>query len=102
MDCKIVWTDPAIEDLRAIVAYISANDPAAAHKVGSDLLETVDLLARFPLIGPPYLADRSGRIREVVCWSYRIFYRVSADRKIVEILTVWHGSRDEPRLDFYF
>ena len=28
MDCKVIWTDPAIEDLGEIVRYIAADDPS--------------------------------------------------------------------------
>ncbi len=53
MDCKIVWTDPALEDLREIIAYISEDNPEAGRRVGTDIYKTVGLLASFPLIGPP-------------------------------------------------
>lgn len=96
MDCKVVWTDPAIEDLRNIVSYIATENPDAAAKVGADIIQTVELLQSFPLIGPSYSGDRSGKVREIACWGYRIFYRVSVDRRLAEILTIWHGARSEP------
>ncbi len=96
MDCKIVWTDSALADLRAIASYISKDDPQAARRVGSDIYETVGMLAAFPLIGPPYPRNSNGKIREIVCWSYRIFYRVNAQKKLVEVLTIWHGARGIP------
>jgi plasmid stabilization system protein ParE len=37
MDCKIIWTEPALEDLRQIVAHISRENPEAALRVGSDI-----------------------------------------------------------------
>jgi toxin ParE1/3/4 len=98
MDCKIVWTDPALEDLKAIVAFISQDNPEAARRVGADIYDTVGLLAAFPLIGPPYPRGSRGDIREVVSWSYRIFYRVESKQKLVEILTIWHGARGTPKI----
>jgi plasmid stabilization system protein ParE len=96
MDCKIIWTDPALEDLREIVACISGANPDAARRVGLDIYESVAILSSFPLIGPPYPRDSNGKIREVVCWSYRIFYRVNSKKKLVEVLTIWHGARGTP------
>ena len=96
MDCKIIWTDPALEDLWEIVAYIAEDNPEAAARVGQDIYETVGMLASFPLIGPPYPRGSNGKIREIVSWSYRIFYRVNSRKKLVEILTVWHGARGIP------
>ena len=32
MDCKVIWTDPAIEDLGEIVRYIAADDPSSARR----------------------------------------------------------------------
>jgi plasmid stabilization system protein ParE len=54
------------------------------------------MLASFPLVGPPYPRGTSGKIREIVCWSYRIFYRATPERKLIEILTIWHGARGTP------
>ncbi len=92
MDCKIIWTNPALEDLREIVTYISGDNPDAARRVGMDIYETVTLLATFPLIGPAYPRGSNGKIREIVSWSYRIFYRANPKKKTVEILTIWHGA----------
>jgi len=48
------------------------------------------------LIGPPYPRGSRGPLREIVFRDYRIFYDVSEESSSVEILHVWHGSRDEP------
>jgi plasmid stabilization system protein ParE len=44
---KIVWTEEAIEHLEAIVAYISAFNPAAAIRLGERLIAVADSLAEF-------------------------------------------------------
>jgi plasmid stabilization system protein ParE len=98
MDCKIIWTEPALGDLREIVAHISEDNPEAAQRVGMDIHESVGMLASFPLIGPPYPRGSKGTIREIVSWSYRIFYRVNSKKKLVEVLTIWHGARGTPIL----
>jgi plasmid stabilization system protein ParE len=98
MDYEIVWTESAAADLEAIVRYLARRNATAAESVRTGILDHVETLSRFPLIGPVYERERSGRTREIVYRSYRIFYRVEETAHRVEILTVWHGARGEPRL----
>jgi toxin ParE1/3/4 len=98
MDFQVVWSDPALADLQEIVAYISRDDPAAAERVGNDIVDHVETLRTFPFIGPTYPRGSRGNRREIVCGNYRIFYRVFEPRKLVEVLTVWHGARGTPRI----
>jgi len=98
MDFKVAWTDPALGDLQDIVAYIAADDPAAAGRVGNDILNHVETLRTLPFIGPEYPRGMQSICREILCGNYRIFYRVSEQRKLVEILTIWHGARGTPKI----
>jgi toxin ParE1/3/4 len=98
MDFEIIWTENALVDLESIVRYLLNRNPPAADIVRLSILDSIELLKRFPFIGPHYERDTTGRAREIVSGSYRIFYRVIEDPKRVEILTVWHSSRSEPKL----
>ena len=98
MDFQVVWTDSALADLREIVSYISRDNPAAAERIGSDIIDHVETLKTFPLIGPTYPRGSLDNRREIVCGKYRVFYRVTEARKLVEILTVWHGARGTPKI----
>jgi toxin ParE1/3/4 len=98
VDFQVVWTEPALTDLEATVRQVAADDLAAAERLRLELLGSVEILQRFPYIGPAYERDRTGRAREILCYRYRIFYRVQEANHRVEILTVWHGSRREPKL----
>jgi plasmid stabilization system protein ParE len=98
MDYKVVWTEPALADLRAIVERIASDNPSAARRVGEEVINHIELLARFPHIGPRYPRGSKGDDREILCRNYRIFYRVSDERKTVEVLIIWHGMRQEPEL----
>jgi toxin ParE1/3/4 len=95
MDFKVIWTDPAIENLQEITAYISRDNSVAAVKFGDELFHHVEVLETFPFIGPTYPRGERGPTREIIFRKYRIFYRVSEERKLVEILAVWHGARDD-------
>jgi plasmid stabilization system protein ParE len=85
-----------LADLVALTAFIATHSPTAAERVRNSILDHVELLTSFPIIGPVYPRDRRGRTREIVCGKYRIFYRVDETNRRVEILTVWHGARREP------
>ena len=98
MDWEVVWTEPALGDLEQVLRAASSHSASTAESLRTELLESVEVLARFPHIGPLYERDRTGRTREILCRSYRIFYRVSDDRQRVEILTIWHAARREPKL----
>jgi toxin ParE1/3/4 len=90
---KIVWTNEAIEHLEAIVAYISAFNPAAAMRLGERLIEVADGLAEFSERG----RDVGGGLREMTTvWPYVLRYRVTGDAVI--ILRIRHGARDEEQL----
>ncbi|HEX5270809.1 MAG TPA: type II toxin-antitoxin system RelE/ParE family toxin [Gemmataceae bacterium] len=98
MDYQVVWTELALADLEAIIRRVAKDKPNAAEKLRLGLLGSVHVLGQFPFIGPVYERDRSGRTREILHGRYRIFYRVKEAESRVEVLTIWHGGRQEPRL----
>ena len=98
MVCKIVWTDPALKDLQDLVSHIAQDSPVAAERVGDEIVARINLLMNHPFMGAVYRRSRHRDIREVLCRKYRIFYRVIDEDRRVEVLTVWHGARREPRI----
>jgi toxin ParE1/3/4 len=98
MDFEVIWTEPAAEQLEQIIRHIAADQPVAAERVRAEILERVEGLSRLPFMGAVYEKDRKGRTREILSGKYRIFYRMDEASRRVEILTVWHGARREPRL----
>lgn len=56
------------------------------------------VFGRLPFIGLAWERDRRGRVREILSRLYRVFYRVLEPARRVEVLLVWHASRQEPRL----
>lgn len=87
---KIVWTEEAIEHLDAIVAYISAFNPAAAVRLGERLIELADSLAEFSERGRDV---GEGRREMTTVWPYVLRYRVERDAVI--ILRIRHGAQRE-------
>jgi plasmid stabilization system protein ParE len=100
MDFEITWTEAASADLESIVDNLAQSSPDRAEKTANAILNHVEVLRTFPRIGPRYAKDPRRQVREVLCGKYRIFYRLNEPMKLVEILTVWHGARQEPDLPF--
>ena len=76
MDFEVIWTEPAAADLEAALRQVAERGPAEAEDLRVELLDSVEILARFPRIGPVYERDRAGRAREIICRQCRIFDRV--------------------------
>ena len=93
---KIVWTDPAIENLRDLCQYVSGENPESAQRLALEIMEQAEQLEHFPGTGKVYRNFGNGRIRELAFRGYRMFYVISEERKQVDILQIWHGHRDEP------
>lgn len=93
---KLVWTDPAVEDLRSIRDYIARDSEYYAANLIEQLILAAGRLAEFPRLGRIVPEARDESAREVLCEDYRIIYRLAGER--VEILTVVHGRRElKPR-----
>ena len=90
----IVWSPRAIEHLAHLQAYVARDNPKAANRVGSTLLEVVERLAELPNLGRP---GRVAGTRELVVpgTPYVIPYRVRADR--LEVIAVFHGRQKWPK-----
>jgi toxin ParE1/3/4 len=89
---EVHWTQPALQDLDDIGAYIALDNPKAAETVVRRIIEAVSGLSFFPRIGRP---GRVEGTRELVIGGipYIAVYRV---RERVEILAVYHGARAWP------
>lgn len=96
MGCKIIFSPQAVADLAEVVRYIAKDDSATAVRVGNELINRVEILENFPMLGAPY-PKRSG-VRKLVSRPYLIFYRVRDEENTVDILRYWHGARTAPDL----
>ena len=90
---RLIWTEPAVRDLRAARTYIALDNPAAAAEQIGQVLAAVETLVRFPLSG------RQGRragTRELVVGRtpFIVPYRVGGE--VIELLRVLHGRRSWP------
>ena len=89
---RIVWTEPAVEDLASIKQHIERDSEFYGARVVEGVIERAEQLTTFPRSGRVVPAAGRDDVREVYCHSYRIIYRLEPAR--VLILAVIHGSRD--------
>jgi toxin ParE1/3/4 len=89
----IVWSPRAIDHLAHLREYIARDDPNAANRIASALLEAVERLAERPSLGRP---GRVAATRELVIpgTPYVTPYRPQGDR--LEVLAVFHGRQKWP------
>lgn len=89
---KLEWTEPALLDIENIREYIAKDSEYYAIRFITRIIEAVETLPEFPLIGRYVPEAEDETIRELLFHNYRIIYRAEADR--IMILTVIHGGRD--------
>ena len=98
MDYKIVWSERSLSNLKEIVQFIAEDNPFAAERMGTTIIKRASLLAQFPQLGAVFAGLCREDVREIAAPPYRIIYQVLESQKAVSILTVWHGSRQEPEI----
>jgi addiction module RelE/StbE family toxin len=94
---KLEWTEPSLLDLESIRDYIARDSQYYAARFIARIIEAAESLQKLPLVGRVVPEADDETIRELLFQSYRIMYRVEAER--VLILTVLHGSREVGLID---
>jgi addiction module RelE/StbE family toxin len=92
----IFWTEPGLDDLKAIRDYIARDSETYAGDFVESILSAVERLSTFPRIGRVVPEADVPDIRELIFRGYRILYRVDQDG--VQVLAVIHGYRDISRM----
>jgi plasmid stabilization system protein ParE len=98
MGWQVIIAPSAQTDLADIVRYIAQHNSDAAARLGFELITRTESLADFPEIGRMVPEFRQPNLREVVCRSYRVIYRLRHDRKQIQIVRFWHGARGFPHI----
>ena len=88
---KLIWTEPALQDLDEVAEYIALDDPLAAGNYVQKVFDRVERLAIHPNSGKrPDELPRTP-YREIVIPPCRIFYR--GENEAVYILYVMRSER---------
>src|SRR5258705_8872644 len=91
---RIVWTEPALNDLDAIDDYIALDKPQAASRFVARVFAHVERLIEHPELGPrirELLPD--SRYRQLVEAPCRVFYRYDPAVSKIFILGVMRSER---------
>ena len=88
---RLAWSPEAIEDIESIASHIERNSSWYAKSVASKIVETAETIPDYPEIGRIVPEIGNVAIRERLVYSYRIIYRIEAERILVA--AVIHGSR---------
>lgn len=90
---ELIWTPRAYADLEAIGAYYAQHAPGYAEVLVRKLMRAAERLEAFPASGRvvPEIGDEA--MREVIHRQYRIIYLYAPEEDKVEVLSVFHSSR---------
>ena len=88
---KIVWSNPAVDDLEAAVEFIAKDSEAYARSLAQLAVDAAESLRHFPDRGHRLPDPKLARYRELIIGSYRLVYLVQRNRILV--VAVLHGHR---------
>ena len=91
MDLPVAWSPEAAEDLELIAEYIGRDSAFYASAVVTEILDVARGIGALPQAGRtvPEVGDEA--LRERFVYSYRLVYRIEAERVLV--VAVIHGKR---------
>jgi toxin ParE1/3/4 len=95
VDYRLRYTQRALNDLAKIIGYIAEDDPDAASRFGSSLLDHIELLGRFPRMGAP--VRKRSEVRKLLHSPILVYYAANDDERVIEILHLRHGARKPPQ-----
>lgn len=92
---QILWSGPALQDLKQIRAWVARDSPDVARRLASKIRKGVENLADFPMAGRVVPEIGIKTYREIIVRPYRVIYKV-LDHDAIVILRLWHSHRDLP------
>jgi plasmid stabilization system protein ParE len=98
MGNQVFLSPEALTDLEGVVTYVAVHDPAAAERLGHELVDAAFTLANLPGRGRMVPEFQRPELREIIVQSYRVIYRISHVDNAVEIVRFWHAARGFPHI----
>ena len=80
---RLIWSEPALQDLEQIADYIALDDPSAARRLIQKVFAKTELLQGFPEMCPVPHDLPDSRYRHLVVGPLRIFYRLEGDLVLI-------------------
>jgi toxin ParE1/3/4 len=93
---ELRWTNQAVEDVRAIRAFIERDSLRYGCLVAERIVDATGRIELFPRSGRVVPEFSREDVREIIVGEYRIVYRLMGD--IALLLTVFRSSRLVPVL----
>jgi plasmid stabilization system protein ParE len=87
----VIFSQRADKDIISIVKHVAGENPEAAKKLGSSLLDLALSLDSMPYRGSKVKKRRG--VLKLIHQKYLIYYRVNEGNKTVEVLSIKHGAR---------
>jgi toxin ParE1/3/4 len=86
---RLIYSAEALEDLVRLRDFIAEHNPQAATRTAQQLLQRIEHLRNFPLIGTNVAqAPVAGSVKDFVFGNYIVRYALQAD--YLCILRIWH------------
>lgn len=95
---RIVWAQPALEDLREVYDFIARDSRRYAQLTVERITDAAERLARFPQLGQVLPEFPRLAYRQIVVGVYRLIYRDDSEQDRILVMGVIHGSRDLPSI----
>jgi plasmid stabilization system protein ParE len=90
---KLIYSGDALQDLVRLRTFISEHDPAAANRIGKDLVVRIEHLGLFPEMGREVgLTPLPGKVRDMIFGRYVVRYALQDE--IIVVLRIWHYYED--------
>lgn len=86
---RLIYSADALDDLVRLRDFIAVHNPQAAMRIAQQLLQRIEHLKNFPLLGINVpQAPIAGSVKDLVFGNYLVRYAVQADSLC--ILRIWH------------
>ena len=89
----LLWTTPALKDLKSILEYIEGDDEKAAERIAKAFDEASCRLEQFPQLG---IQGRASGTRELFLPRYPFVFIYRQNKLHLEILRLLHTHQQWP------
>lgn len=91
---RLIWTHDGIKSFESVIQYIAEDSTYYASHFAKKVLQAIEKLKTFPLMGRIVPEYNHPDIRELIYRNYRIVYKI--EKQTVYLALVIHGSKELP------